>query len=217
MFGNFNLKGNRSCLRTDDEINSINKEEADSSFEIYKKKYIDTLLMSKGFFKYKTNGYVRCNNVDVLEYIGLQKERYGSKTFTVNCALTPLYIHYDFPQFISDERIGKLILQEDVWWDYVNAEIANVSFANVANAIETFVIPWFDGHSTDDSIKEMLLLKQHNRGYLSLYEQTWLERIDNNKDCSTAIRENAQLFALPKRMGLILGSKEHVQNVVKKR
>ena len=63
----------------------------------------------------------------------------------------------------------------------------------------------------------MLLLKQHNRGYLSLYEQTWLERIDNNKDCSTAIRENAQLFALPKRMGLILGSKEHVQNVVKKR
>ena len=217
MFGNFNLKGNRSCLRTDDDINSINKEEADSSFEIYKKKYIDTLLKSNGFFKYKTNGYVRCNNLDVLEYIGLQKERYGSRTFTVNYALTPLYIHYDFPQFISDERIGMLISQADVWWDYVNAEIANVSFANVAKAIETFVIPWFEVHSTDDSIKQMLFQKQSKKGHLSLYEQTWLERIDNHNDCCTTIQENAQLFALPKKMRLFLGSKEQPQNKGKKR
>ncbi len=33
------------------------------------------------FYRYKTNAYVRLNNIGLLEYIDLQKERYGSKTF----------------------------------------------------------------------------------------------------------------------------------------
>ena len=33
----FELKGNRSCLRMDNERCSINKNEADNSFKLYKK------------------------------------------------------------------------------------------------------------------------------------------------------------------------------------
>jgi len=58
-----------------DEICSIDKNEADSAFKLYKKQYIDTLLKSRRFQKYKTNAYVRRNQIDVLEYIDLQKEK----------------------------------------------------------------------------------------------------------------------------------------------
>lgn len=88
----FKLRGNRSFLRMDYEISSIDMNEADSAFKLYKKKFIDSLLKSKGFLKYKTNAYVRRNQVDVLEYIDLQKEKNGSRTFTVNYGLTALYI-----------------------------------------------------------------------------------------------------------------------------
>ena len=33
----FELRGNRSFLRTDDEIQSIDKDEADHAFKLYKK------------------------------------------------------------------------------------------------------------------------------------------------------------------------------------
>lgn len=89
---NFEIRGNRSFLRTEDEMQSIDKEEADRAFKLNKKQYIDTLLKSKDFLKYKTNAYVRRNQVDVLEYIDLQKEKNGSRTFTVNYGLTALYI-----------------------------------------------------------------------------------------------------------------------------
>ena len=59
MFGihrnkrNFEIRGNCSFLRTEDEMQSIDKEEADRAFKLNKKQYIDTLLKSKGFLKYK--------------------------------------------------------------------------------------------------------------------------------------------------------------------
>ena len=71
----FEFRGNRSFLRMDYEISSIDKDEADHAFKLYKKQYLDTLLKSKGLKKYKTNAYVRRNQIDVLEYIDLQKEK----------------------------------------------------------------------------------------------------------------------------------------------
>jgi hypothetical protein len=198
MFGKkreFKLKGNRSFLRTDEGMRLIDKVEADSAFKSCKKQYLDSLLKEKGFAKFKTNGYVRRNQADVLEYIELQKEKNGSRTFTVNYAVTPLYIHYDYPLFCFSDRIGMLICEEDVWWDYADNGIASVSFENVADAIEEFVLPWFEAHSNDDSIK-LLLSKQRP---LSIYMQAWLESLENRDNCQT-IKENIKLFGLPKRL-----------------
>ncbi len=56
----------------------------------------DAGIISDIFVKYKANSYIRRNNIDVLEYVNLQKEAYGSQTFTVNYALIPLYVPHDF-------------------------------------------------------------------------------------------------------------------------
>ena len=71
----FKLKGNRSFLRTDYEISSIDKSEADRAFKLCKRQYLGPLLKAKGFLQYKTNAYVRRNQVDVLELIELQKRK----------------------------------------------------------------------------------------------------------------------------------------------
>ena len=195
----FELRGNRSFLRTDYEIQSIDKDEADHAFKLYKKQYLDTLLKSKGFLKYKTNAFVRRNQVDVLEYIDLQKEKNGSRTFTVNYGLTALYIPHGFINWDINERIGILICNKDIWWDFANDDIAKASFENVAKAIEEFVIPWFDARSNDDSIKKMLLDDREKYGWSS-YKQAWLEAIDHRCNLSETIEENIKLFRLPKSL-----------------
>jgi len=195
----FKLKGSRSFLRTDNEMSSIDKGEADRAFKLCKKQYLDSLLKAKGFLQYKSNAYVRRNHVDALELIELQKEKNGSGTFTVNYALTPLYLQYDFASFCYSERMGILVCGKDVWWDYADESIARVSFENVAKAIEEYVLPWFDACSNDDSIKKLLLAKQEEQGgRLSVYERAWLESLDNHGDCSKTIERNLELFRLPK-------------------
>lgn len=196
---NFEIKGDRSFLRTEDERQSIDKEEADRAFKLYKKQYLDTLLKSKGFLRYKTNAYVRRNQVDVLEYVDLQKEINGSRTFTVNYGLTALYIPRKFTNWDKYERIGILICNKDIWWDFANDVIAKVSFENVAKAIEEFVIPWFDARSNDDSIKNMLLDEREEYGW-SIYKQAWLEAVDYRSNLSETIEENIKLFRLPKSL-----------------
>lgn len=59
----------------------VNKEEADLAFKQYKKEIIDSLLLSNGFYKYKTNAYVRLNGIGLLEYIDLQKKDMVQKHF----------------------------------------------------------------------------------------------------------------------------------------
>ena len=194
--GEFCLRGNRSFLRMDNGRSLIDRAEADSAFKSCKKQYLDTLLKSKGFAKYKTNAYVRRNQADVLECIELQKEKNGSGTFTVNYALTPLYIHYDYSFFCFSERIGMLICNKDVWWDYADSSIASVSFKNVADAIEEFVLPWFDAHSNDGLLKKMLLRQDP----LSIHKQAWLESLENHVGMSETIERNVELFRLPKSL-----------------
>lgn len=202
MLKEFKLRGSRSFLRTDDEMSSIDKAEADRAFKVSKKQYLDSLLKAKGFLQYKTNAYVRRNQADVLELIELQKEKNGSRTFTVNYALTPLYLPYAFATFCFSERIGILVCGKDVWWDYADESVARVSFENVAKALEEYVLPWFDTCSNDDSIKKLLLARQEEqKERLSVYEQAWLESIENPGDCSGIIEENYKLFSLPKSLG----------------
>ena len=196
----FKIRGNRSFLRTDYEISSIDKNEADSAFKLYKKQYIDTLLKSRGFLKFKANAYVRRNQVDVLEYLDLQKEKNGSRTFTVNYGLTALYIPRKFFSLDYNQRLGMLICKNDIWWDFANDTIAKVSFENVAKAIEEFVIPWFDARSNDDSIKSMLLDESEDDGWNRSSKHTWLEMIDHRCDLYGTIEENIKIFGLHKSL-----------------
>ena len=102
------------------------------------------------------------------------------------------------------ERIGMLLCKRDIWWDFANDSIAKVSFGNVAKAIEEFVIPWFDSHSNNDSIRELLNEEKKTRenkgGRLSDLQQAWLDAIDDYTDCQDVKMGNIALFALPQKL-----------------
>lgn len=204
MFNKFKLRGNVSgAIRSDEEMQSIDKEVADNLFKNQKKK-LDIFLQQNGFLKYKTNSYIRRNNANVLEYIDLQKEKYGSKTFTVNYALIALYVPHSFLSFDLGDRLGNLICDRDVWWDYSNAEIAEVSFQNVIDAIDVFLLPWFKERQCNESLKKELLKEELKRkkygGRLSDIQQDWLNIIDSKDDYSDIICSNIVTFKLPKKL-----------------
>ena len=204
MLNEFKLRGNVSvAIRSEDEMASVDKEAADNSFKDRKKK-LDLFLQQKGFVKYKTNSYVRRNTLNVLEYINLQKEQYGSRTFTVNYALIPLYVPHLFLSYDLGDRLGELICDRDVWWDYSNSEIAEVSFQNVMDAIDDFLLPWFEERRSKESLKKELLKEELKRkkygGRLSDIQQAWLNAIDSEDDYSDIISNNIATFKLPKKL-----------------
>ena len=139
-----------------------------------------------------------------MEYIDLQKEKYGSKTFTVNYALIPLYVTHSFLSYDLGDRLGELICNRDVWWDYSTAEIAEVSFQNVMDAIDKFLLPWFDEKNNKESLKKELLKEEQKRkrygGRLSDIQQAWLDVIDSEDDYSDIISSNIATFKLPKKL-----------------
>lgn len=154
---NFTFIGNRSHIRLDKEMAQIDKKEADNAFKKCKKEIIDKLLLDNGFCKWRTNAYVRLNGIDVLEYIDLQKECHGSKTFCVNFAVMPLYCGETFMCLGLGYRLGSYITGgEDVWWDYGSESMAEKSFRNVADAITQFVLPWFQKLSSEEAYRKKL-------------------------------------------------------------
>ena len=181
-------------------MSSVDKKAADKSFRDKKKK-LDLFLQQKGFAKYKTNSYARRNNLNVLEYINLQKEQYGSKTFTVNYALIAIYVPHSFLSYDLGDRLGILICDRDVWWDYSNEEIAEISFQNVMDAIDDFLLPWFEERRSKESLKRELLKEEQKRkkygGRLSDIQQAWLNVIDSEDDYSDIISNNIVTFKLP--------------------
>ena len=204
MFNKFKLRGNvTGAIRSDDEMTAVNKEAADNSFKEQKKK-LDLFLKQKGFVKYKTNSYARRNHLNVLEYINLQKEQYGSKTFTVNYALIALYVPHSFLSYDLGDRLGKLICDRDVWWDYSDAEIAEISFQNVIDAINIFLLPWFEERKSKEYLKKDLLKEELKRkrygGRLSDIQQAWLNVLDGEDDYSDIISNNIATFKLPKKL-----------------
>ena len=198
----FVLQGNKpGALRSDEEMAVIDKAVADAAFKSRKSK-MDSFLQQKGFVKYKTNAYLRRNSIDVLEHIGLQKEAYGSKTFTVNYCLTPLYVPHNVFSYDLGNRLGYLICNRDVWWDYSDEQAAEVSFRNVQDAIDTFLIPWFEDKSTKASLKQELLNKKKRLESIGVrfYQQDWIDAIENEKDYSEIINKNFDVLKLPKKL-----------------
>lgn len=191
----FCFVGNRPHLRTEEEISLVNKQEADLAFKRYKKEMIDDLLLGNGFCKYKTNAYVRLNNIGLLEYIDLQKERYGSKTFCVNFAAMPLYCVNKYIIVSLGCRLGTYISGKDVWWDYASENVAKASFENVSVAIEKYVFPWFEEVSTEDGYRAKLQ-KIHNKKLV----EDWLDALVSIQDKETLIQQNIVELKLPKKI-----------------
>lgn len=204
MVEEFNVAGNRPHIRTENEMAIIDKDKADAAFKENKKIILEKYLISNGFVKYKTNSYVRKNKIDVLEYIDLQKERYGSKTFTVNYSIMPLYVPHDYLTIGFGARLGELICGKDIWWDYANDDIAQVSFQNVLDAIDRFLLPWFEKYSDEKILMEKLLEDKKKREQIRVdipYKNNeWifaLKKCDNRNDI---ISENINKLKLPKRL-----------------
>lgn len=191
----FCFVGNRQHIRTEKELELINKEEADFAFKRYKKEIIDCLLCSNGFYKYKANAYVRLNKIGLLEYIDLQKERYGSKTFTVNFAAMPLYCEKKYIVLSLGERLGKYISGKDIWWDYASNDIAKASFENVSIAIKKYIFSWFEEVSTEEGYKGKL-----SALYNQKLAKEWLDAMEHVDDKESLIRQSIVELKLPTKM-----------------
>ena len=194
----FKLKGTRKYFRSDLEMQRLDREAADEAYK-EKKIILDDYMISKGFFKHKTNTYIRLNKINVLESINLQKERYGSRTFTVNILLMPMYLPQDSVPF-GGERISYFIGSPDVWWDFGDCKAAETSFRNIVEAVDRFVMPWFEKTSDPECLKNMV--QEHkvpgqftNNDYIK-----WNEIFDSYNDLDDVVLENISRMKLPKAL-----------------
>lgn len=199
MFKKFVLQGNRSCIRTEEEMLVVDKTTADAVYKKYSKELFAEYLTQQGFLKWKTNAYVRKNQIDLLEYIDLQKERYGSKTFTVNCAIMPLYVPTEYMVIGFGDRLGKFISEKDIWWDYATEEIAKLSFQNVVQAMQQFIMPWFQQFNDESSYRKQLK-KDAKNSFCGYDSNLWLESINQYEKREPIILENISKLKLPKKL-----------------
>lgn len=199
MFKKFVLQGNRVHIRTEEELLMVDKAVADGAFKKYSKELFAAYLIEQGFSKWKTNAYVRRSPIDLLQYIDLQKERYGSKTFTVNCAIMPLYVPTEYMIIGFGSRLGDFIVGKDVWWDYADDETANISFQNVLQAVRQFVLPWFQKYD-DENVYRKQLRRDSKQSFCGYDAGLWLEAIDGRSHEEHVISENIQRLKLPKKL-----------------
>lgn len=199
----FQIVGSRPHIRSTEEMALIDKKAADASFKKHKKELIDPFMTAQGFHKYKTNAYVRVNKIDLLEYIDFQKEHYGSKTFTVNLAVMPLYTTLYAPQdvvaFYVSDRLGELICGRDIWWDFAEDAICAESLTNARDALAQFAVPWFRKMANEHYVR-LLLLKKKLTSKLSVYDEEWLHVIQDRGNRTELIREHMEKLGLPKAL-----------------
>lgn len=154
--GSFSYFGDGLFSRTDKELEKINVQEADEAFKKCKKELLDVFMKNNGFIKYKTNAYVRLNSIGLIEYIDLQKEAYGSKKFTLNICVIPIYAPNDIFTIGFGDRIGELINGIEFWWDYKDLYTSEKSFENIIQALDLFIFPWFNQYNSEDKYKKDL-------------------------------------------------------------
>ena len=186
-------------IRSDKELKRIIVSTADSAF-VSNMKHLDDFMEERHFVKYRTTTYVRRNSVDVLEFVELQQDKYGSKTVTVNYALMPLYVRHPFISFDLGGRLGQLICGKDVWWDYSDDRVAEISFRNIMQAFDEVLLPWFSDHATNNVLKAELNNKkieyESAGGALSPNQTLWLYALDAKNDYSEIISENIRVHQL---------------------
>ena len=146
----FSYFGNGKCSRPLEELDKINIQEADEAFKECKKKLLDVFMKNNSFIKYKTNAYMRLNSIGLIEYINLQKEAHGSRTFTLNVCVLPIYVPHNVFTIGFGDRIGILINEKDFWWDYKDLTTSEKSFENIIEDLELFILPWFEKYNNED-------------------------------------------------------------------
>ena len=190
----FRLVGERS-RRTEAERETLDKAGADAAFRKGQRELYETVLRPEGFLRWRGGAFARRSPEDWLEVIELQKERHGSKTFTVNCMAVLLFLPGAEPDMTFAERLGVLAAGRDVWWDFAPAA-AEESFRNVGDAIRRFALPWFEGLRGDGFRRA--LLPERGR----LWAERWLAALDaRGRDIPAereTVRENCRRLKLPK-------------------
>lgn len=192
----FRLVGERS-RRTEAERETLDKAGADAAFRKGQRELYETVLRPEGFLRWRGAAFVRRSPEDWLEVIELQKERYGTRTFTVNCIVAPIFLPGAEPDMSFAERLGILAVGRDVWWDFA-PDAAEGSFQNVGEAIRRFGLPWFQSQR-GGGYRETL----HREGDRP-WAKRWLAAMDaRGKDILAereTIRENCRRLRLPKSL-----------------
>lgn len=197
------MVGMRPCFRMGDECAVLDKKAADAAFRRCKRERLDPFLKAQGFHKYKTNAYVRRSGIDLLEYIDLQKEHYGSKTFTVNLAVMPLYTSAYEPRgvvaFYVSHRLGELICRKDLWWDFADKRVCAASMENVCAALAQYGLSWFH-KMADERYVRVLLMKRKLAGRLSVYDEEWLAVLGERRSRGALVQQRMEELGLPRAL-----------------
>ena len=111
----------------------------------------------------------------------------------------PLYIPHEYIVFGFSKRLGELICNHDIWWDFADETICEKSMDNVKDAIESFAIPWFHKMENEHYIT-MQLIKQKLSSKMSNHNQEWLSSISDRRNRIAFIQENMDKLKLPKSL-----------------
>ncbi|WNF22686.1 DUF4304 domain-containing protein [Mesobacillus jeotgali] len=136
----------------------------DSYFKKSLTKWIVKPLREYDFFRYKTAFVGRVTNDSIFQFINLQKDAYGGKTFTVNVGVRPLFIPHDYLSLQPGQRIGYFKYGADKWWSFKTEDRADHSFIEVNHIINDYVLEWFEQTS-------------ETNGLINLYTDSTQERI----------------------------------------
>lgn len=97
--------------------------------------------------------------------------------------------------------MAMLIIDRDVWWDFADEKIAEISFSNVIDAISEYLFPWFQKKSNKDILMTALLEEKKRSemhgGRLSNIQQKWLDILMEPMYDAEVIEDNLRVFKLP--------------------
>lgn len=157
--------GSGSPFKDDLQMSKLDTKAADKAFRTCKRTILDPYMKSHGFYKYKTAGYVRLNPIGLVEFISTLRMPHGCKTCTMDIALIPLYVPMDFLIIGFGDRIGWFMGTGDFWWDFQTPAIAAESFENMVDAVDTFVLPWFQRYENENTFLQDMKEGRYSPGY----------------------------------------------------
>lgn len=162
------------AIRGDEAMAGIDKKAADDAIRRGVGQILKPFLLSQGFSPWRTNKFVRVNPLCHLEYIDLQKEYYGSKTFTANLAVMPLYLPGQTVVALNvGERLGCFAYGHDHWWDFKDPAAADTSLRDVCALLAKYGLPWFQEVSAPRAY--LSLVDKNNRySRLGVYCIRWV-------------------------------------------
>ena len=111
----------------------------------------------------------------------------------------PLYVPAKHMIIGFGDRLGYFIAGKDIWWDYADDETADLSFQNVLQAVDRFVMPWFEKYDDENAYRKQLK-KDSKISFCGYDAGLWLEAIDGRSHQKQVIYENIQRLKLPKSL-----------------